>query len=148
MKTVEQNKMRSSRKSLVCRCVFAEEMHAEICYAECLLQKATLTFVQVRTDVCLVSSLNSFQQEKRLRWWTDGLDSSSFQAAVPQTATGCSSCSQSVMFLFNNNTPRVYRSVYFHIKLIVFIDILLLLMSFKKKNYLFKWNYYHKGDVL
>uniref|UniRef100_A0A8C4NP43 Tetratricopeptide repeat protein 39B n=1 Tax=Dicentrarchus labrax TaxID=13489 RepID=A0A8C4NP43_DICLA len=29
-----------------CVCVFAEEMHAEICYAECLLQKATLTFVQ------------------------------------------------------------------------------------------------------
>uniref|UniRef100_A0A8C2HFU4 Tetratricopeptide repeat protein 39B n=2 Tax=Cyprinus carpio TaxID=7962 RepID=A0A8C2HFU4_CYPCA len=27
----------------------AEEMHAEICYAECLLQKATLTFVQVWT---------------------------------------------------------------------------------------------------
>uniref|UniRef100_A0A8C2ZXZ8 Tetratricopeptide repeat protein 39B n=1 Tax=Cyclopterus lumpus TaxID=8103 RepID=A0A8C2ZXZ8_CYCLU len=26
-----------------------EEMHAEICYAECLLQKAMLTFVQVRT---------------------------------------------------------------------------------------------------
>uniref|UniRef100_A0A8C4H5K2 Tetratricopeptide repeat protein 39B n=1 Tax=Dicentrarchus labrax TaxID=13489 RepID=A0A8C4H5K2_DICLA len=25
-----------------------QEMHAEICYAECLLQKATLTFVQVR----------------------------------------------------------------------------------------------------
>lgn len=24
-----------------------EEMHAEICYAECLLQKAALTFVQV-----------------------------------------------------------------------------------------------------
>uniref|UniRef100_A0A671SIZ2 Tetratricopeptide repeat protein 39B n=1 Tax=Sinocyclocheilus anshuiensis TaxID=1608454 RepID=A0A671SIZ2_9TELE len=27
-------------------CVFVEEMHAEICYAECLLQKATLTFIQ------------------------------------------------------------------------------------------------------
>uniref|UniRef100_A0A671UIP4 Tetratricopeptide repeat protein 39B n=1 Tax=Sparus aurata TaxID=8175 RepID=A0A671UIP4_SPAAU len=26
--------------------VFSEEMHAEICYAECLLQKAVLTFVQ------------------------------------------------------------------------------------------------------
>jgi hypothetical protein len=26
-----------------------EEMHAEICYAECLLQKAALTFVQVIT---------------------------------------------------------------------------------------------------
>lgn len=37
-------------------CVFAEEMHAEICYAECLLQKATLTFVQVRT-VFLFTSL-------------------------------------------------------------------------------------------
>lgn len=37
--------------------VFVEEMHAELCYAECLLQKATLTFVQVGTidwpTVCL-----------------------------------------------------------------------------------------------
>lgn len=33
----------------MCPVVFAEEMHAEICYAECLLQKATLTFVQVRS---------------------------------------------------------------------------------------------------
>ncbi|MEQ2253622.1 Tetratricopeptide repeat protein 39B, partial [Ilyodon furcidens] len=28
-----------------------EEMHAELCYAECLLQKATLTFIQVRITV-------------------------------------------------------------------------------------------------
>lgn len=34
---------------LCCVCVFVEEMHAEVCYAECLLQKATLTFVQVTT---------------------------------------------------------------------------------------------------
>lgn len=46
--------MKSSRKSLLC--VFAEEMHAEICYAECLLQKATLTFVQVRSAVCRLSA--------------------------------------------------------------------------------------------
>uniref|UniRef100_A0A8C3G4L2 Tetratricopeptide repeat protein 39B n=1 Tax=Cyclopterus lumpus TaxID=8103 RepID=A0A8C3G4L2_CYCLU len=38
----------SNRKSPSCLCV-TEEMHAEICYAECLLQKAMLTFVQVRT---------------------------------------------------------------------------------------------------
>lgn len=34
--------------SLICFYLFLiEEMHAEICYAECLLQKAALTFVQV-----------------------------------------------------------------------------------------------------
>ncbi|EOB01868.1 Tetratricopeptide repeat protein 39B, partial [Anas platyrhynchos] len=32
-----------------------EEMHAEICYAECLLQKAALTFVQVKPTVNFVS---------------------------------------------------------------------------------------------
>uniref|UniRef100_A0A3B4FDQ8 Tetratricopeptide repeat protein 39B n=1 Tax=Pundamilia nyererei TaxID=303518 RepID=A0A3B4FDQ8_9CICH len=37
-----------SWKSVCCIGVFAGEMHAELCYAECLLQKATLTFVQVR----------------------------------------------------------------------------------------------------
>lgn len=34
-----------------------EEMHAEICYAECLLQKAALTFVQVTDDVWLSISV-------------------------------------------------------------------------------------------
>lgn len=38
---------------MYCIGVFAGEMHAELCYAECLLQKATLTFVQVRIAVCL-----------------------------------------------------------------------------------------------
>ena len=33
-----------------------EEMHAEICYAECLLQKAALTFVQV-TNIWLSISV-------------------------------------------------------------------------------------------
>lgn len=28
-------------------CVTLEEIHAEICYAECLLQRAALTFLQV-----------------------------------------------------------------------------------------------------
>lgn len=37
-------------KSLSCFCLSVEEMHAEICYAECLLQKATLTFVQVTNN--------------------------------------------------------------------------------------------------
>uniref|UniRef100_A0A8C4H5Y8 Tetratricopeptide repeat protein 39B n=1 Tax=Dicentrarchus labrax TaxID=13489 RepID=A0A8C4H5Y8_DICLA len=46
----KRNSVVGSLSSLInkhhCVCVFAEEMHAEICYAECLLQKATLTFVQ------------------------------------------------------------------------------------------------------
>uniref|UniRef100_A0A3B3S6I1 Zgc:158403 n=1 Tax=Paramormyrops kingsleyae TaxID=1676925 RepID=A0A3B3S6I1_9TELE len=29
-------------------CVFPEQLHAELCYAECLLQRAALTFLQVR----------------------------------------------------------------------------------------------------
>lgn len=33
-------------------------MHAEICYAECLLQKAALTFVQVKSIVYFVSVFN------------------------------------------------------------------------------------------
>lgn len=32
---------------LLCTCVFVEELHAEACYAECLLQRAALTFLQV-----------------------------------------------------------------------------------------------------
>ena len=28
----------------------SEELHAEVCYAECLLQRAALTFLQVRTE--------------------------------------------------------------------------------------------------
>ncbi|XP_037396814.1 tetratricopeptide repeat protein 39B isoform X1 [Pygocentrus nattereri] len=46
----KRNSMVESLSSLVskqsCDSLKAEEMHAEICYAECLLQKATLTFVQ------------------------------------------------------------------------------------------------------
>uniref|UniRef100_A0A8D3DFT9 Tetratricopeptide repeat protein 39B n=1 Tax=Scophthalmus maximus TaxID=52904 RepID=A0A8D3DFT9_SCOMX len=36
-----------------------EEMHAEICYAECLLQKATLTFVQNKVLLKLYQRLNA-----------------------------------------------------------------------------------------
>lgn len=32
----------------VCVCVFAEQLHAEVCYAECQLQRSALTFLQVR----------------------------------------------------------------------------------------------------
>lgn len=28
----------------------SEELHAEVCYAECLLQRAALTFLQVRSE--------------------------------------------------------------------------------------------------
>lgn len=31
-------------------CVVIEELHAEACYAECLLQRAALTFLQVGRD--------------------------------------------------------------------------------------------------
>lgn len=34
---------------------YLEEMHAEICYAECLLQKAALTFVQVQSVIYFMS---------------------------------------------------------------------------------------------
>lgn len=37
-------------------------MHAEICYAECLLQKAALTFVQVKPTVNFVSLCNSLME--------------------------------------------------------------------------------------
>lgn len=29
-------------------CVFAVQLHAEVCYAECQLQRAALTFLQVQ----------------------------------------------------------------------------------------------------
>uniref|UniRef100_A0A8C3G4P9 Tetratricopeptide repeat protein 39B n=1 Tax=Cyclopterus lumpus TaxID=8103 RepID=A0A8C3G4P9_CYCLU len=48
MATIKEALHTCQRKSPSCLCV-TEEMHAEICYAECLLQKAMLTFVQVRT---------------------------------------------------------------------------------------------------
>uniref|UniRef100_A0A4W6DHM4 Tetratricopeptide repeat protein 39B n=1 Tax=Lates calcarifer TaxID=8187 RepID=A0A4W6DHM4_LATCA len=60
-----------SRKSLCCVCVFAEEMHAEICYAECLLQKATLTFVQDENMISFIKGgikiRTSYQIYKILR---------------------------------------------------------------------------------
>lgn len=49
-----------------------EEMHAEICYAECLLQKAALTFVQV-TNLCFrvhiagVACQNAIEKTRLLR---------------------------------------------------------------------------------
>lgn len=33
-----------------------EELHAEVCYAECLLQRAALTFLQVGTEASLDTS--------------------------------------------------------------------------------------------
>lgn len=49
-----------------------EEMHAEICYAECLLQKAALTFVQVmnhcsRVHIAGVACQNSTEKILLLR---------------------------------------------------------------------------------
>lgn len=52
----EKTKGNEKQQEVTVLCVFAEEMHAEICYAECLLQKATLTFVQVRSAVCRLSA--------------------------------------------------------------------------------------------
>lgn len=49
--------------SLCCSCLSAEEMHAEICYAECLLQKATLTFVQVTTFAMSLRISLTFEKE-------------------------------------------------------------------------------------
>uniref|UniRef100_A0A671SHG1 Tetratricopeptide repeat protein 39B n=1 Tax=Sinocyclocheilus anshuiensis TaxID=1608454 RepID=A0A671SHG1_9TELE len=45
----------------------AEEMHAEICYAECLLQKATLTFIQVCVVLCPVCQMLSLLPARILR---------------------------------------------------------------------------------
>ena len=38
----------------------AEEIHAEVCYAECLLQRAALTFLQVGTR-CLYKQPGGFR---------------------------------------------------------------------------------------
>lgn len=37
----------------VCMIFTSEELHAEVCYAECLLQRAALTFLQVRNKMPL-----------------------------------------------------------------------------------------------
>uniref|UniRef100_A0AAQ5Z346 Tetratricopeptide repeat protein 39B n=1 Tax=Amphiprion ocellaris TaxID=80972 RepID=A0AAQ5Z346_AMPOC len=63
----KRNSMVGSLSSLISKQsnLQEEEMHAEICYAECLLQKATLTFIQVRTHLftCLHSLLENANDE-------------------------------------------------------------------------------------
>lgn len=46
----------------VCGCVCAEELHAEVCYAECLLHRAALTFLQV-SQLELVTLLTDLSVE-------------------------------------------------------------------------------------
>uniref|UniRef100_A0AAR2JP66 Tetratricopeptide repeat protein 39B n=1 Tax=Pygocentrus nattereri TaxID=42514 RepID=A0AAR2JP66_PYGNA len=71
----KRNSMVESLSSLVskqsCDSLKAEEMHAEICYAECLLQKATLTFVQDENMISFIKGgikiRTSYQIYKILR---------------------------------------------------------------------------------
>lgn len=39
------------KSAFYCVYVFIEELHAEACYAECLLQRAALTFLQVGREI-------------------------------------------------------------------------------------------------
>lgn len=52
---------------ILCLC-FSDEMHAELCYAECLLQKATLTFVQVREYITPFTRLKNLFSPVRFRF--------------------------------------------------------------------------------
>ncbi|XP_029355842.1 tetratricopeptide repeat protein 39A isoform X1 [Echeneis naucrates] len=50
MKEAQAICQRHRKKSSFTKSFTEEELHAEVCYAECLLQRAALTFLQVRTD--------------------------------------------------------------------------------------------------
>ncbi|XP_018609065.1 tetratricopeptide repeat protein 39A-like isoform X3 [Scleropages formosus] len=66
----QRSRKKSSFNSLASRSFTEEELHAELCYAECLLQRAALTFLQDENMISFIKGgikvRNSYQTYKEL----------------------------------------------------------------------------------